>query len=983
MYNIITIFLIFLSCCCSFQVKAQQQKATRQIIYRQFSTEHGLSQNVVYALHQDAKGFLWVGTDHGLNRYDGYSFTSFYHNPKDINSISSNSIYAIAAYDDDRLWLATGNGLSLFNPETNKSEQYPIDIQSAVAILDVKWLSKHELLLFTSRTELYSFNCMSKQFKKIKWDKKLNQIIHYKFARFKTTKGWIVGTNTPGEVKYYDITAGEAKAISTADKGQPFANQPINYAFTTTTGLTTQFLLAGKIAVFNQRKALINQIPFSDKDAAAETLGFAHAETNDGKTYIATSIGLILLDNHTGTLTTINLQQKGVPPSKLIQEIRTVLVDKEQNVWLGTFGQGLLKVKLTPSVFQNIPLEKIANNNFSPVIFKLQHWPDDTVIANCINASFTKIKFNQTIGFDTRTNYNFIQQLKNDHHIIFDSISTIQQQILTKLFQTSRAFNSQLFIHGDSTVIRCGDVGILRYIGKEEIFTYRGYVNSFVVDSKYFWAGTASGLLRINKDFSQTKWFKAENKMTALSENNITHIVVDENENLWIGTKGGGLQYFSQSENRFYQYTVKDGLPDNVVYHILPDKKGNLWLNTNKGLCRFNIATATCRNFSKRDGLINDEFNRNGGVITADGTMYFSGVSGIDILPAQAALPSDSTNPIQLVKALVNGVEQSVDALKQLRYRQNNITIEVTTNNFNYPELIYYRYRLNNGRWSKIQGTNKLYFYALNPGDYTLEVQAGFDNYHWSSSYTIPFSIATPWWQTIWFYTILALCVITLLWLFYRYRINQLQQTIALRTQLAKDLHDDVGASLSSIHIYSSVAEKVLDQNPSKAKMVLQQISTNTREAMENMSDIIWAMNNGTADHALEKKLKNFGYDMLAPINIHCTYEIDAVIEAKLNGINARKQILLICKEAINNMAKYSEATTASIVLIGEYDKLKIVIADNGKGFDTEANRKGNGLRNMAERTADLGGTCTIISKIGEGTTITCLIPLTSISDSR
>jgi len=122
------------------------------------------------------------------------------------------------------------------------------------------------------------------EFKKIKWDRNLNQIIHYKFAKFETAKEWILGTSTPGEVKYYDITAAEAKAISIADKGQPFANQPINYAFTTTTGLTTQFLLAGNIAVFNQRKALINQIPFSDKDAAAETLGFAHAETNDGKT---------------------------------------------------------------------------------------------------------------------------------------------------------------------------------------------------------------------------------------------------------------------------------------------------------------------------------------------------------------------------------------------------------------------------------------------------------------------------------------------------------------------------------------------------------------------------------------------------------------------------------------------------------------------------------------------------------------------------
>jgi signal transduction histidine kinase len=202
------------------------------------------------------------------------------------------------------------------------------------------------------------------------------------------------------------------------------------------------------------------------------------------------------------------------------------------------------------------------------------------------------------------------------------------------------------------------------------------------------------------------------------------------------------------------------------------------------------------------------------------------------------------------------------------------------------------------------------------------------------------------------------------------------------QNQISRDLHDDIGASLSSIHVYSSVAAKAMNNDDDKAKDAIQQINQNALRVMENMSDIVWAINtSGNESIALESKLKNYGYDLLNPLGIECTYLIDKEAEKNLTHIEARKNILLIAKEAMNNIAKYSNATTATIQFSVTGSNLKIEIADNGKGFDTANSQKGNGLNNMKQRTESIGGIFSLRSSFENGTVINCTIPLTNISD--
>jgi len=203
-----------------------------------------------------------------------------------------------------------------------------------------------------------------------------------------------------------------------------------------------------------------------------------------------------------------------------------------------------------------------------------------------------------------------------------------------------------------------------------------------------------------------------------------------------------------------------------------------------------------------------------------------------------------------------------------------------------------------------------------------------------------------------------------------------------IRNKIAQDLHDEVGSTLSSIHIYSSVASKAMETDAGKARIALTQIKDNAQRVMENVSDIVWAINEGAiGGTTLEVKLKNYGYELLTPLNINCIYSIDKTADKKIANIEARRNILLISKEAMNNIAKYSQATEATVRLEFRDNNLNLEIADNGKGFDVSNGNQGNGIFNMRQRTESLGGSFLFRSENNKGTIVQCHIPLTNTSD--
>jgi signal transduction histidine kinase len=231
---------------------------------------------------------------------------------------------------------------------------------------------------------------------------------------------------------------------------------------------------------------------------------------------------------------------------------------------------------------------------------------------------------------------------------------------------------------------------------------------------------------------------------------------------------------------------------------------------------------------------------------------------------------------------------------------------------------------------------------------------------------------------------VIALIAIALLgigFLVYRYYQNQKMAIAGIRQKISRDLHDDIGASLSSLQIYSSVAAATFNTQPDKSLEMIHKISVQSKSVMDDMSDIIWSMENkGNQQFSLNDKIKNYGVELLTEKGIECAYHIAPATEEVLKEPQARKNLILIVKEAMNNMAKYSNAKKATISTEINKGHLVLRVTDDGIGFDTDAIISGNGLMNMRRRMEELNGTLAIHAAPGRGTAITAEFPLALVN---
>ena len=201
------------------------------------------------------------------------------------------------------------------------------------------------------------------------------------------------------------------------------------------------------------------------------------------------------------------------------------------------------------------------------------------------------------------------------------------------------------------------------------------------------------------------------------------------------------------------------------------------------------------------------------------------------------------------------------------------------------------------------------------------------------------------------------------------------KETENIKDKIAQDLHDDVGATLSSMQLYGELANNQWDKSPMKSKEILYKITNQSKDLITRMSDIIWSLKPIADTHSIDMLFKNYSVELLIPKNIICSFKIDEKIHPLITDVETRRNILLITKEAMNNIAKYSQASNATVSLLMDKDLIILSITDNGKGFDTNNYIAGNGLSNINKRAIMLKAIVTINSSIGNGTSIVCKIP--------
>lgn len=227
---------------------------------------------------------------------------------------------------------------------------------------------------------------------------------------------------------------------------------------------------------------------------------------------------------------------------------------------------------------------------------------------------------------------------------------------------------------------------------------------------------------------------------------------------------------------------------------------------------------------------------------------------------------------------------------------------------------------------------------------------------------------------------LIGIGLIGIFFLVYRYYQNQKLALSKMRQKISMDLHDDIGASLSSLQIYGTIAEQTITSEPHKAIEMVKKMSSQSKEIMENMNDIVWSMKGSSVSNtSLEIKIKNYAASLLQDSNIDFTCNILPNADTLITSITARKNILLIAKEAMNNMAKYSRAKNAVVSLYSSNNQLYLHVQDDGIGFDLSKKHIGNGLSNIQQRSKELNGHFEIHTSPNQGTVIKIMFPLTNI----
>jgi two-component sensor histidine kinase len=312
---------------------------------------------------------------------------------------------------------------------------------------------------------------------------------------------------------------------------------------------------------------------------------------------------------------------------------------------------------------------------------------------------------------------------------------------------------------------------------------------------------------------------------------------------------------------------------------------------------------------------------------------------------------------------------------------QNSITIEFATLNYNRRNKLKYYYKLAGAddNWVKSDGPIAANYAYLPPGSYTFEVKSVNSQGLESQEITrLPILIKPAFWQTWWFMLFVAIAVTGLGYLIYRMRLNQLFEVQKIRERVARDLHDDMGSTLSTINILSEMAKVKIHSDTTSAGDYIGKISDNSIRMMEAMDDIVWSIKpSNDSIQKITARMREFAAGILEPKDIDYSFILDEKVKELTLDMEARRDLFLIFKEAINNLAKYSEATTAKIHFYQKDKKLILQIEDNGKGFIVKESDSGNGLINMRKRSDKLKARFTINSKLNTGTEICLEIPLT------
>jgi ligand-binding sensor domain-containing protein/signal transduction histidine kinase len=984
-----------------------------------FGETHGLNISMgVSSIFQDRQGLLWFSTRDGLFRFNGTEFHQYKHSAANPNSLPSNEVNFCYQDIDNVYWIGvSGKGLYTFDekldrfiPWKNKNTQ-EIDLSNQTNLLcpfednkGVLWMSAATLgLVRINKKENTAtlFNICDNPYpldlyRSCRW---VHHAIENKDGSF-----WL--TSNDGLI-HFDPVTGHFKISRLGDELTNIMRDGDGNLWISTWG--------GGLKLFDPDSQTFTSYLWRERKEGTTNIINAIAEKDKDHLWISSvDAGLMVFDKIEHTFQPVVAQTE---EKKALVNAGPLLRDRENNVWV-VCNKELVRIN-SSDIFNFVDFSNPALKQAKAGTCAF-HIPSDSLVF--IGTTYTRegletfnLKNHKLAWIPLKNNGQ--SENVNDIYQSFDGVIWIATdegvfQLNRKTF-VAKKFNSpdphyrESFEHAFIKISEDAQHRIwfaTRRFGlfmldrdSPEIIHYSSdsigahhlpydHINDMKIDKHgnkwlalHAYLPSQPGLMCLTHDGNVVSYLER------FTREIVYQLIVTTDGDIWVSTAQNGLFRIKQpltKNEMIIQYTEDEGLSGNRTYGLTEDGQKNIWVATSTGLSVF--SNKKFYTFSRNEGLSSNFIEaspyfdgENIYLLYADAMQYFRP----DSLLRQHRKPGKIS--IESITINQHPITNIFDVQKlSLHYFENNLSFRFSAFDLAQGDQLQYEYRLlgSDTNWINIGGNRQLFFSNLAPGSYTLSIRAK-DHYGniGSQEWSMPIHVRAPFWKTAWFYILCTALLATMIYVVYRIRIKRVIAEQKLRNKIARDLHDDIGSSLSGIKLFTTMANDKLKLEKSEAAPIIERIGERSEKMMEAMSDIVWSIN--PANDSIEKmlvRMKQYAAEMMEPRNIHFEFSVnEKILKAKLNS-DSRKDVYLVFKESINNAVKHAEATEVKIDLDVVGKKLLLTIKDNGKGFDpllTTGN--GNGLENFKQRAKNLNATINIGSQPGSGTSVTLLMPIT------
>lgn len=773
------------------QQMAGQKSET--LYFSNLNLKDGLSQISVLKIFQDSKGFIWFATRNGLNRYDGNEFVIYKHDPKDSLSLSDNHIISLAEDQNRNLWIGTASGLNQLNLKTNRMKQFSDAKYGALAQSEVRSLlvdSRNRLWVGTMKG-LYLYIPEMEMFQRID----LNGLIKDEFISviYETKQHQIlVGTSTKG-LFVCDMNMKVQKHFTTNTPHCRLPSNSVSALFEDSRGcLWGGSSYNGLFRIDIEQEEIVSY----DKENSLLTTNSIRCITESkGKLLVGTYDGLYSVDlsNHSFWKHTDASLEKG---NLSHFSIYSLLVDKNQTIWVGTYAGGASYSSRFNNRFNFHDPTTVFDALFG-IYGSMVCTPNGCLYMategrGLLDYNLESDKYDyHPIGDSSRLQYsrNIIKSLMLDGEILWcgTSMGTIYQfNTRTKQYRLYYKFRQEMSIYsilpaddgGMWVATSDSKVGLMYVSPKKELqteFPIQGGKDTCSIGSSrcvmqlregVILVGTRSeGLVKYDSKKKEMIWYDTKADMpNRLLSNYVTSIVRDSSGRIWIGTFGGGLSLYDERKGIVKEITKEQGLMENDICAIVEDQNQMLWISVSNGISKYDPQTGKCVNYNSLNGIGIYEFTPHSGLLLSNGDICFSGNNGFVTFSPQDLQLNSFVPPLVFTRLVVNnkviepedesGIMASVlDDVGEIEldYDENNISISYSALNFVFSHENQYAVFLEgyDKEWNYIGNRRDAYYTNLSPGTYVFQVKASNNDGVWSqTTRKIHITVHPPVWKT-------------------------------------------------------------------------------------------------------------------------------------------------------------------------------------------------------------------------------------------